>query len=371
MRRSVSADDVGRESRAVDLARRQAGAVDRDRVARRELRWRAPCRSRSARPPRRASTPTTVPTSADQPREHHHSRSRAEISRSSPDPLAVERQRADRLGDPRDALALERVARTAPAEQHRREEEADLVDLAGVQERAARGAARPRAGSTRSRRRRAGRAPSARAPARSRRSPRSPRRRPATSASVSVRAAARETTTISGTSAAAPTSCEESGRRASESKTTRRGWRCTFSTRAVSCGSSASAVPMPIATASTDARQWWASSRLSTPEIHFESPSRVATLPSSVIADLKSTHGRPVRACLRNAWLSSRARVRELAVGDDDLDALVAQDPQARGPTPSRSGRRCRRRRGGCRRRGSRRCTAACGPWWQHGSSET
>ena len=35
---------------------------------------------------------------------------------------------------------------------------------------------------------------------------------------------------------------------------------------------------------------------------------RVATLPSSVIADLNRTHGRPVRACLRNGWLSSRAR---------------------------------------------------------------
>ena len=34
----------------------------------------------------------------------------------------------------------------------------------------------------------------------------------------------------------------------------------------------------------------------------------VATLPSSVIADLNSTQGRPVRACLRNGWLSRRAR---------------------------------------------------------------
>ena len=44
-------------------------------------------------------------------------------------------------------------------------------------------------------------------------------------------------------------------------------------------------------------------------EIHCESPARVATLPSSVIADLNSTHGRPTRACLRKGWLSSRARV--------------------------------------------------------------
>ena len=36
-----------------------------------------------------------------------------------------------------------------------------------------------------------------------------------------------------------------------------------------------------------------------------------------------------MRACLRNGWLSSRARDAELAVGDDDLDPLVAQDPEA------------------------------------------
>jgi hypothetical protein len=65
---------------------------------------------------------------------------------------------------------------------------------------------------------------------------------------------------------------------------------------------------MPTATASRSARQWCASSRLASPEIHFESPVRVATLPSSVIADLNTTCGRPERACLRNDWLSSRAR---------------------------------------------------------------
>ena len=51
------------------------------------------------------------------------------------------------------------------------------------------------------------------------------------------------------------------------------------------------------------------------------------------MADLNSTCGRPVRACLRNAWLRQRARRGELAVGHHDLDALVAQDaePAARG----------------------------------------
>ena len=86
---------------------------------------------------------------------------------------------------------------------------------------------------------------------------------------------------------------------------------------------------MPTATASLAARQSCTSSRLRSPEIHFESPLRVATLPSSDIADLNITHGRPVRACLRNGWFSSRARVGELAVGHEHLDALVAQDPEA------------------------------------------
>ena len=170
---------------------------------------------------------------------------------------------------------------------------------------------------------------SARAPARSRRSPRSPRRRrPRARRSPSAARRARRRRS------AAPRprgrrAARRRGSRASESKTTRRGWWWTFSTRAVSCGSSVSAVPMPIATASTDARQWCARSRLSTPEIHFESPSRVATLPSSVIADLKRTQGRPVRACLRKAWLSSRALCASSPSATSDLDALVAQDPEA------------------------------------------
>ena len=80
----------------------------------------------------------------------------------------------------------------------------------------------------------------------------------ASSASVASREAARETTTISGTAWAPCTSWDSIGRRASESKMTRAGWRNSPSTRAVSCGSSASAVPMPTTTASRSARQWCA-----------------------------------------------------------------------------------------------------------------
>jgi hypothetical protein len=70
----------------------------------------------------------------------------------------------------------------------------------------------------------------------------------------------------------------------------------------VSCGSSASAVPIPTATASTSERQRCTSARLSGPEIHFESPAAVAVKPSSVTADFSVTSGRAVRACFRKAW---------------------------------------------------------------------
>ena len=102
-----------------------------------------------------------------------------------------------------------------------------------------------------------------------------------------------------------------------------------------------------------------------------ESPVRVATLPSSVIADLNSTHGRPVRACLRNAWLSSRARGGDLAVGDVDRRCPRRAGSPARGRRPSRSGRRRRRRRARCRPAMIASVQGGVLPVWQHGSSET
>ena len=50
--------------------------------------------------------------------------------------LAVERQRTQRLGDALHALALQGVSRGATAVQDGRQEEAHLVDLTGIQERA-------------------------------------------------------------------------------------------------------------------------------------------------------------------------------------------------------------------------------------------
>ena len=306
--------------------------------------------------PRRPS-----PRSCDEPGEHaaHHSLQPRGDQQVVADALAVERQRAQRVGDALDALALERVARGAAAEQQRREEQADLVDLAGVEERAR----QVRAALEQDRRRRRS-APSWSSAERTRAGSFSPvatmTSAPAiSSASVAARGAARETTTVSGSSGAAATSCESSGRRAVESKTTRRGWRWTPSTRAVSCGSSASAVPMPTATASTLARQRCARARLDSSEIHFESPVPRGDLAVERHRRLEQ-HPRPAGARVLAEGLVEQPRARgELAVGDVDLDALVAQDPQAAAGRPSRSGRRRRRRRalmpGGDDRVGARR----------------
>ena len=110
------------------------------------------------------------------------------------------------------------------------------------------------------------------------------------------------------------------------------------------------------------ARQWWASARrgLAGDPLRVAGL-RVATLPSSVIADLKSTHGRPGARVLAEGLVEQARAGGELAVGERDLDALVAQDPQAA------AGGLLGRVVGGDDDAGdpglrrSRRCTAACG----------
>src|SRR3954452_21230355 len=84
------------------------------------------------------STATTVPRSSTNPVNIGLPLSQACADQDvAGDHLAVERQRAQRVGDALDALALERVAGLAAAEQQRRQEEPDLVDLARVEEAAA------------------------------------------------------------------------------------------------------------------------------------------------------------------------------------------------------------------------------------------
>jgi hypothetical protein len=92
---------------------------------------------------------------------------------------------------------------------------------------------------------------------------------------------------------------------------------------------------MPTATASDSARQRWARARLASPEIHCESPVRVATLPSSVIADLRTTSGRPVRACLRKGWLSMRAAA---AMSPSTKSTLTPSSRRMPGPRPAAFG---------------------------------
>ena len=147
----------------------------------------------------------------------------------------------------------------------------------------------------------------------------------ASSACTVVREAAREQTTITGTSAPSARACVERQARLGVEHHPARLARDALDARG-ELGSSTSAVPMPTATASDSARQRCARARLASPEIHCESPVRVATLPSSVIADLKTTSGRPVRACLRNGWLSRRAAAAISPSTHVDAHALVAQD---------------------------------------------
>ena len=138
----------------------------------------------------------------------------------------------------------------------------------------------------------------------------------------------------------------------------------------MSRGSSARAVPTPTATASSSARQRWATSRLACPEIHLESPLSVATFPSSDIAALNMTQGRPVRACLRKGWLRRRARAassppatstsipssRRMPSPRPDAFSVGSSEPTTTRPIPAST---IASVQGGVR------------PRWQQGSSET
>ncbi len=101
-----------------------------------------------------------------------------------------------------------------------------------------------------------------------------------------------------------------SGTRRRESKTTRTGWRPPGSSdvsRTVSRGSSASAVPMPTATASWRARSSCTLARASGPVTHFEAPLRVAMRPSSDSASFSATWGSPSVMYLVHGAISARA----------------------------------------------------------------
>ena len=160
----------------------------------------------------------------------HHSRRRARTRRSSP-------ERSQSIARAGVASAI-RAAPSPPAsglapappEHDRGDEQPQLVDLAGVEEGACQGRAALEQEGGDARAARARRAPRRRGPADPRRR-RSARPRRLRSASARSPAAAGEAITTSGASPIEPTSREPSGRRASESKTTRVGWRTSAAAR--------------------------------------------------------------------------------------------------------------------------------------------
>ncbi len=114
-----------------------------------------------------------------------------------------------------------------------------------------------------------------------------------------------------GTSTAVSTRRECGGRRSFVSNTTRIGLPPDAS-RTVSRGSSASAVPMPMATASWRARSAWTRARASGPVTHFEAPLRVAMRPSSDSASLSETYGSPsVTNFVHGAMSAARLRLAD------------------------------------------------------------
>ena len=97
------------------------------------------------------------------------------------------------------------------------------------------------------------------------------------------------------------------------------------SPRTVSCGSSASTVPLPTTIASTIARSACTSARATVPVIHCELRSAAATRPSSVAAYFHVTNGRAVRtACSQGR--SAPAAASSAAEPGDDLDAGLFED---------------------------------------------
>ena len=169
----------------------------------------------------------------------------------------------------------------------------------------------------------------------------------------------------------AGTSWESSGRRASESNTIRRGWRWTPSMRAVSSGSSASAVPIPTATASHSARQWWASRRRGLAgdplrvagaggDLAVERHRRLEQHPGAagagVLAERLVEQPRARRRARRSATTTSTPSSRRIPRPRPEAFSVGSSEATTTRAIPAS---RIASVHGGVR------------PWWQHGSSET
>ena len=96
---------------------------------------------------------------------------------------------------------------------------------------------------------------------------------------------------------------------------------------------------------------------------------RVATLPSSVIADLKTTSGRPVRACLRKGWFSMRAAS---AMSPSTKSTRTPSSRRIPGPRPAALGVGSSEAITTRRMPADRIASVHGGvrPWWQQGSSD-
>ena len=315
----------------------------------------------------------TVPTLLDDPGEHHHSRSRARASMSSPLRSQSTASGRGAVGDAGRRRRRPPAAGPAPSSIGAMNS-AQLVDLARRQQRAGElGAALDQQRGDR----RGGRARRARRGAGRSRSPAS---------SITSAPASRSAATPVGVGVGGDDDVERrlverarrapsrAGRRAGESKTTRAGWRAESGRRRR--GRSAAgrrrarcrSRPRPRRPRrASGARGRGSPARRSTSSRR----PRVAVKPSRLIADFRVTSGRPVRACLRNGWTSSRAAAASAPSAKLDLDAARRAGSRGRGRTPSRSGRRSRST---TRAMPAARIASVHGgwrPWWAHGSSET
>ena len=279
----------------------------------------------------------------------HHSRRRAEISRSSPtrSQSNVSARSASEIRST--PFALQRIAGGAAAEQQRREEQADLVDLAGVEERAGemRAALEQHRGD-------AERAELVERRAHARRlvlAGRDEHLRAGGLQRVGVGARGRARDDHRQRDLGGRGDQLRARRQARErvehdaARLVARARPACPSGRAVSCGSSASAVPMP----DDDRVDRRAPAVRQLAAVLAADPLRVAGARGDLAVErhrrLEQHPRAPDARVLAKGLVEQPRARRELAVGDHDLDALVAQDPEAAARRPSRSGRRRRRPR--------------------------
>ncbi len=355
---------LGGETRRVGLGRREADAVDGDRVAEADL---LPQLRRDAKA-RAVGAALDALDTADvlhQSGEHHHSLNRVRIKVSSPTSSASVAVPSRRVGMPGAgagppsssgamktrassiwSAAAKAAVRVAPPSSRRLVRPRRPSSSSAAVTRPVAASRRAR-GSSRRRRRAALRAAPGRRRGRGRRSA-APRR--ASPAAASRAAGGRRSRRRRGPAGALrrPSARSAAGRRRGRCRSRPRSRRIRRARRGPARG---------CARRRSRARRRPASWC-----------GRRATSPSSAM-----TSGMPVSPCLRKGWLARRAARAISSVGVDEVDLHPAR-AQRFGPAPRRlrrSGRRWRSRRGRCRPRGSRRRRAAGGPWWAQGSSVT